>query len=187
MPFHSTVPPHSDHGYFGVVWQICDFAEGEALDTWLKRLWLEEGGGGSGQESYELTAFYYAHHCNMAANRNGKKGYFFFTGDEGYYPWVKKDQVQKWVGDPIEADLDAIREFQALQDKFEVFFCFPRKSMEEKIANIDAEIDKRLKREGEPHLLADGLAHPTPFLVFLLGRWVRQRCHRVDAVLEYSM
>ena len=28
---------------------------GSQLDDWLKKLWLEEGGGGSGRESYELT------------------------------------------------------------------------------------------------------------------------------------
>jgi len=114
----------------------------------LKRLWLEEGGGGSGQESYELAAFYYAHHCNLAANKVGKKGYFFITGDEGYYPKVVKSQVHKWIGDPVESDLGSIREFEILKSKFDVFFCFPRKSMDEKIANIDAEINKRLPREG---------------------------------------
>jgi len=128
--------------------QICDFAQGSQLDDWLKKLWLEEGGGGSGRESYELTAFYYAHHCQLDCNGNGKKGFFFFTGDEGYYPMCNQTQVQKLIGDPVECDIPAERVFAILQEKFNVFFCFPRKSMEEKMANIDAEIDKRLAREG---------------------------------------
>jgi len=128
--------------------QICDFAQGGDLDDWLKKLWLEEGGGGSGQESYELTAFYYAHHCSLACNKSGKKGFFFFTGDEGYYPACKMEQVHKLIGDPVECDIPAERIFELLKTKFEVFFCFPRKSMEEKIENIDKEINKRLAREG---------------------------------------
>eukprot|EP00658_Telonema_sp_P-2_P010193 TRINITY_DN1383_c0_g2_i1.p1 TRINITY_DN1383_c0_g2~~TRINITY_DN1383_c0_g2_i1.p1 ORF type:complete len:464 (+),score=155.45 TRINITY_DN1383_c0_g2_i1:149-1540(+) len=129
--------------------QICDFAKGADLDEWLKRLWLEEGGGGSGRESYELTAFYYAHHCSLdCLDKDGKKGIFFITGDEGYYPEVVQSQVNNHVGDPIECNLPSAQIFERLQSKFEVFFCFPRKSMEEKIANIDREIDKRLAREG---------------------------------------
>jgi uncharacterized protein YfaP (DUF2135 family) len=128
--------------------QICDFAQGSELDNWLKKLWLEEGGGGSGQESYELTAFYYAHHCALDCNTSGQKGFFFITGDEGFYPMVKKDQVQRLIGDPVECDIPSAQEFARLQEKFEVFFCFPRKSMEEKIENIDKEINKRLAREG---------------------------------------
>ena len=34
--------------------QVCDFASGTELDRWLTKVWLEEGGGGTGRESYEL-------------------------------------------------------------------------------------------------------------------------------------
>ena len=121
------------------------------LDDWLKKLWLEEGDGGSGQEfylfpqipldalmftkpfvwfwvirslleqeSYELTAFYYAHHCSLACNKSGKKGFFFFTGDEGYYPACKMEQVHKLISDPVECDIPAERIFELLKTKFEV-------------------------------------------------------------------
>lgn len=91
--------------------QICDFAQGSALDQWLKKLWLEEGGGGSGKESYELVAFYYAHHCNLTRLDNGEKRIFFITGDEGYYPEVVQSQVQQHLGDPIESNLPTQRIF----------------------------------------------------------------------------
>lgn len=129
--------------------QVCDFAAGSELDDWLKNLWLEEGGGGSGKESYELTAFYYATHCSLAClEAEGKKGIFFFTGDEGFYSEVVQQQVVDLIGDPLECNLPTAQIFERLKSKFEVFFCFPRKSMADKIKNIDAEIDKRLRREG---------------------------------------
>jgi len=73
---------------------------------------------------------------------------FFITGDEAYYPMVKKEQIKEWIGDDLEADYDSIKVFEKLSAKYEVFFLFPRKSMEDKKANIDAEITKRLAREG---------------------------------------
>jgi len=128
--------------------QVCDFASGDDLDTKLKLLWLEEGGGGSGQESYELAAYFYANYCDMSALPDGKKGILFFTGDEGYYPQVKKEQIEEFFGETVSSDVDSIQVFQKLQQKFDVFFIFPQKSMEDKKSNIEKEISKRLAREG---------------------------------------
>jgi len=125
--------------------QICDFAAGTTLDTWLKRLWLEEGGGGSGKESYELTCFYYAFHSKL---ENAQKAFFFVTGDESFYEKVSKDQVKQWIGDDLESDYPMEKVFEKLKEKYEVFFLFPQKSMDEKKANIDREITQRLAREG---------------------------------------
>jgi len=125
--------------------QICDFAAGTTLDTWLKRLWLEEGGGGSGKESYELTCFYYAFHSKL---ENPHKSFFFITGDESFYEKVSKDQVKEWIGDDLESDYPIEKVFDKLKEKYEVFFLFPQKSMDDKKANIDREITKRLAREG---------------------------------------
>src|SRR5215208_1491505 len=55
--------------------QVCDFASGTELDAWLTKIWLEEGGGGTGRESYELAAFFYARRTELAAG--GDKGYLF--------------------------------------------------------------------------------------------------------------
>jgi len=125
--------------------QICDFAAGTTLDTWLKRLWLEEGGGGSGKESYELTCFYYAFHSKLV---NPQKSFFFITGDESFYEKVNKNQVKEWIGDDLESDYPIEKVFDKLKEKYEVFFLFPQKSMDDKKANIDREITKRLAREG---------------------------------------
>ena len=60
--------------------QVCDFASGTDLDGWLTKIWLEEGGGGTGRESYELAAFFFARLTELTGLAGGK-GLFFFTGD----------------------------------------------------------------------------------------------------------
>jgi hypothetical protein len=142
--------------------QVCDFASGTELDAWLTKIWLEEGGGGTGRESYELAAFFYARRTEL---NPGEKGFFFFTGDEGFYPEVAREQIaQHLVGDAggqagalarrfekLELGaqaFDAKAAFRELQSKFHVFFIYPRKGAEERRSDIDAEIAARLRREG---------------------------------------
>ena len=141
--------------------QVCDFATGTDLDAWLTKLWLEEGGGGTGRESYELAAFYYARRTELA----GDRGFFFFTGDEGFYPQLTRDQIaQHLVGDAGGAGSAVARRFEKLElgaqtvdaraaftelaKKFHVFFIYPRKDLEQRRSDIDGEIAARLRREG---------------------------------------
>ena len=78
--------------------QVGQFEADNRLDAVLAKIWLEEGGGGSGQESYELAAYYYARHTRLAAHERGDKGFFFFLGDEGFYPQVDLAQVARILG-----------------------------------------------------------------------------------------
>lgn len=125
--------------------QICDFAAGGDLDQWITKLWLEEGGGGTGQESYELAAFYYMRQARLTP---GKKGLFFISGDENYYGMCAKDQARTILGIPAEEDIDSRFIFERLQQKFDVFFLFPIKGAEARKKDIDAELAARLAREG---------------------------------------
>ena len=131
--------------------QVGDFFHNDKLDQVLSHMWPEKGGGGNGQESYELMAYYYAYHSTLECNKHGKKGYFFFIGDEGFYDKVKAAEVKKIIGDDIPADLDTKQVFADLQEKYEVFFLFPQKSWEERKENIDQEIKKRVEQAGGLH------------------------------------
>ena len=129
--------------------QVGQFEGDNRLDQVLARIWIEEGGGGTGQESYELAAYFYSRSnlVRLAAG-TGKKGYFFFVGDEGFYPTLDKTIVRRIIGDELAADLPAAEAFRLLQEKFHVFLLFPQKTMEERKENIDAEIKARVTGAG---------------------------------------
>jgi hypothetical protein len=129
--------------------QVGQFEADNRLDEVLQRIWIEEGGGGTGQESYELAAYFYSRtNCVRLAQGIGKKGYFFFVGDEGFYPKLDKAVVRRVIGDELESDLDAAEVFQRLKEKFHVFLLFPQKTMAERRQNIDAEIRARVTSRG---------------------------------------
>lgn len=129
--------------------QVGQFEGDNRLDEELQRIWIEEGGGGTGQESYELAAYFYSRtNCVRLAAGTGKKGYFFFVGDEGFYPKVDAAAVKRVIGDDLAGDLDAAEAFRRLQEKFHVFLIYPQKTMAERKGNIDAEIKARVTGRG---------------------------------------
>ena len=129
--------------------QVGQFEGDNRLDEVLERIWIEEGGGGTGQESYELAAYFYSRtNAVRLAKGIGKKGYCFFVGDEGFYPKVDKAVVKRVIGDEIADDLPAAEAFRRLQEKFHTFLLYPQKTMEERKANIDAEIRDRVTKAG---------------------------------------
>lgn len=129
--------------------QVGQFEADNRLDQVLERIWIEEGGGGTGQESYELAAYFYSRtNCVRLAQGIGKKGYCFFVGDEGFYPVVDKAAVRRLIGDELTEDMPAVEAFRRLQDKFHTFLLYPQKTMEQRKANIDAEIRDRVRRAG---------------------------------------
>jgi uncharacterized protein YfaP (DUF2135 family) len=129
--------------------QVGQFEADNRLDEELQRVWIEEGGGGTGQESYELAAYFYSRtNCVRLAQGIGKKGYFFFVGDEGFYPKVDRAAVRRIIGDELSEDLPSAQAFARLQEKFHCFLIYPQKTMEERKSNIDAEIKDRVVRAG---------------------------------------
>ena len=128
--------------------QVGQFKSDNCLDDILSKIWLEEGGGGTGQESYELASYYYAKKSKLDCLKRGKKGFFFFLGDESFYPTIANDQVKIWIGDNIKESLTSQEVFQELQLKYQVFFVYPQKTWGERKSDIDAEIKKRVKEAG---------------------------------------
>jgi hypothetical protein len=128
--------------------QVGQFESDDRLDESLSNLWIEEGGGGTGQESYELLAYYLARNVKMDITEKGEKGFLFFLGDEGFYPKVSKDQVKAWIGEEISDDVSSAQIFEELNKKFHVFFVYPKKSWEDRKENIDSEIAGRVKEHG---------------------------------------
>ena len=129
--------------------QVGQFESDERMDDDLSRMWLEEGGGGSGEESYELFAYYAAKKTEVdAIDTRGQKGFCFITGDEAPYPAVSKAEVKRIIGDTLEDDIPTAEIFADLQARYNTYFIFPAASMEDRKDDIDAEIRQRLLKAG---------------------------------------
>lgn len=129
--------------------QIGQFESDDRMDRDLSRMWLEEGGGGTGEESYELFAYVMARKTVVdAIDKRGQKGFCFITGDEAPYPIVSADEVKRHIGDELDGDLSTPAIFAELQKRFLTFLLYPAKPMEERKDDIDAEIRQRLLKAG---------------------------------------
>ena len=128
--------------------QISQWERDNRLDEALSKCWLEEGGGGTGEESYELTAYFYARHTRILPSEKGRKGYFFFIGDEAFYPQINREQVASVLGHEISHDIPSHKIFQELSQRFHVFFIYPKKTWQQRRADIDAEIAQRVRSAG---------------------------------------
>ena len=99
--------------------QARPFAKGTALATRLKEIVLEGKGGGSTQESYELTALYYARNVEMP---NAVRPLFIFIGDESPYPYVDPEQAKTFAHVNLQERIKTSQVFKELQQKFSVYF-----------------------------------------------------------------
>jgi hypothetical protein len=98
----------------------------ELMDQWLTWSYLEGGGGGHGQESYELGLYFLAMHTEMDCMvKRHKRGYLFMTGDELPYPSLSKHVVETVIGDRLDDDLTCEEIIAELQKTFIPFFIIP--------------------------------------------------------------
>jgi hypothetical protein len=98
----------------------------ELMDQWLTWSYLEGGGGGTGQESYELGMYFLAMHTEMdCLVKRNKRGYLFLTGDEVPYPTLSKHVVEAVIGDNLDEDLTCEEIVAELQKSYVPFFIIP--------------------------------------------------------------
>ncbi len=98
----------------------------ELMDQWLTSTYLEGGGGGSGEESYELGMYFLAMHTEMDCMvKRKKRGYMFMTGDENPYPTLSKHVVDAVIGDRLDEDVPCQEIVAELQKSFVPFYIIP--------------------------------------------------------------
>lgn len=98
----------------------------ELMDQWLTWSYLEGGGGGSGEESYELALYIAAQHTDMDNwVKRKKKGYLFMTGDELPYPAVSRHQIEALVGEKLDEDIPIEEVIAAAAETYHIFFLIP--------------------------------------------------------------
>lgn len=103
--------------------QISQFEADNRVDEALDSLFLEGNGGGNGGESAALLWYYVNNHVETDAwKKRNKKGYFFMIADEITHN-LTKDQVNQYIGDDINGDVNLTYQDLAkrLQEKWEVF------------------------------------------------------------------
>lgn len=101
--------------------QITDFGQGVQIDQLISKIYLESGGSGeeSRHEAYELSALFYLRHCTL---KNAELPYFFITGDEYFYKFIKSATVEKILGYKPKEDKElSVNVWKELCKKFNVF------------------------------------------------------------------
>lgn len=100
-------------------------SETDKIAAQLEAIYLEGGGGGQTHETYELAAYYLAHHSHLEMlAAQGRKGYVIFIGDEMPYPTVDCRHVQQLIGDQLKSNIPTEQVFRKLQEQFHVFYLF---------------------------------------------------------------
>lgn len=98
----------------------------ELMDQWLTWSYLEGGGGGGNQESYELVFYAVAQHTAIESfDKRGKKGYLFMTGDELPYPVISRHQVGSIFDEKLDEDLPIEEVIAAAAETYHLFFLIP--------------------------------------------------------------
>lgn len=107
--------------------QIGQFESGIEMDDDLGRLFLEGGGGGSFEESYQNALYFFARHTSIDCfEKRGKKGYLFLIGDEMPYACATRKEIERLTGDSIARDLSVEDIIREAREKYHVFFVIPR-------------------------------------------------------------
>lgn len=107
--------------------QIGQFESGVEMDENLRNIVLEGNGGGQDHESYELALYFLARHTSIDCwEKRGRKGYAFLIGDEMAYPFVNKQQVEKYIGDGVQENIALLQIIADVQRRYHFFFIFPR-------------------------------------------------------------
>lgn len=98
----------------------------ELMDQWLTWSFLEGGGGGTGEESYDLALYVAAQHTDMDNwVKRKKKGYLFMTGDELPYPAVSRHHIDALIGEKLDEDIPIEEVVAAAAETYHIFYLIP--------------------------------------------------------------
>lgn len=109
--------------------QIGQFESGIEMENHLTNFWLEGGGGGSNQESYQNAMYFFARHTSTDCwEKRQKKGFLFLMGDEHPYDQVRRTEVQRLFDCALQEDIPTTDLVKELQERYHVFFLIPRRA-----------------------------------------------------------
>ena len=109
--------------------QVGQFESDNRMGEQLESIYLEGGGGGGNHESYQLAAYMMAHHTHLdSVEKRGQKGYLFIIGDERVYRSTPAEHVERFLGQSVQGPIDTAETFEALREKFHVFFLYAQQA-----------------------------------------------------------
>ncbi len=122
--------------------QVCDFAKGIELDSWLEKIVLEGNGGGNGKESYDLAALYL---LNKFDFEKDAKPIIFFIGDEAPYGHHFREDFEICGLEEAKKESDCIKK---LVEKFNnVYMLLNKYCGRDFSSSITKEWEERLEPE----------------------------------------
>jgi len=102
--------------------QASQFESDNRIVGQLEKIYIEHGGGGNSSESYDFPWYIAAKRTAIDSwEKRGKKGYLFTIGDELAPYGLTKEQIEKFTGDKIQANLSAAELLRMAEQKFHVF------------------------------------------------------------------
>jgi len=135
--------------------QVSDFARGNDIDEWLRKMYFYSCGGGD--EGLEYPSFFYGHRCTHSNVAPGDKGFFFIIGDSlPSFEKIRPDLAKSMLGIDLEAEMPMDQVFAKLTTKYHVFFVcrLPTTHGVDEKGNIPALMLKKWASwVGEDHIL----------------------------------
>ena len=109
--------------------QVGQFESDIRIDEQIRSLFLEGGGGGTLEESYNLALYVAARKTSIDCwEKRREKGYMFLMGDEKAYRTTTAKELKKIFGDGVDGqvtDVDIETLVAETLEKYEVFFIWP--------------------------------------------------------------
>lgn len=111
-----------DANYDSAPLQVSQFEADNRIVEQLTQIFLEHGGGGNSFESYNMPWYFAAFHTEHDSMvKRGKRGYLFTVGDEEAPKALTRDQIKRFIGDDLQADLTPKEMLEMAQRSYDVF------------------------------------------------------------------
>ena len=102
--------------------QVGQFESDDRMEEWLNRFFLEGYGGSNHGETSGLLLYFLATHSRLdSLTKRGQKGLIFLIGDEVPL-MVTKQEVERYLGEDIQADIPMEEVVRMVQESYDVYF-----------------------------------------------------------------